>query len=180
MSARRLPRCLLPLKYSLNVKPDLVGCTFGGHLEVDLKVEEECEQIILNSCDLTFEPEKTAVQSNGREIDVKDQIVQQKEEKLLISLTSPLQKESLAKLRLSYEGKLNDLMRGFYRTKQSNGESNFINHTKSSFLQGSTPLAAISRPPPPEWPFPVGTSPHSGPSSTFPWTSKKWPFKSSK
>lgn len=121
----RLSSKVLPKHYSVTLQPNLVKCIFKGSLEVDLDVKEATSEIKLNSLDLTVENIKVILPS-GETVLPSNTDLNVSTETLALSLPSPLPVGS-AKLSLSFNGELNDKMKGFYRSKYTSpsGEERF-------------------------------------------------------
>jgi puromycin-sensitive aminopeptidase len=49
---KRLPTSVVPINYVLTLKPDLKSFTFSGTETVDVIVDEETNQILLNSLEI--------------------------------------------------------------------------------------------------------------------------------
>ncbi|MEN8114471.1 MAG: M1 family metallopeptidase, partial [Actinomycetota bacterium] len=109
----RLPRTVLPSHYDLTLTPDLAAATFGGHVIIDVEVVEPVSEIILNTAELTLH---AAVLFNeaGERLEA---AMATDEESERSTLTLPSTGGTGAwKLEISFDGMLNDDLRGFYRS----------------------------------------------------------------
>ena len=109
----RLPRHILPLRYDLRLEPDLATATFSGKETITLTVKQPTSTIILNAIDLAIASamlEGSTGQRLDATIDLEDSIQR-------CRLTFP---QSITpgewRLHLTFQGKLNDQLRGFYRS----------------------------------------------------------------
>ncbi|MDH4082822.1 MAG: M1 family metallopeptidase [Nitrospira sp.] len=109
----RLPRHVIPTRYELRLEPDLAAATFSGQVAITLMVEHETQTILLNATDLIIE--STGLEGpTGQKIET------------TVELEPSLQRAQLScrqivtpgewRLHLSFQGQLNDQLRGFYRS----------------------------------------------------------------
>ena len=115
-SSYRLPRTLIPSLYRLTLTPDLDAATFAGKVSVDLKASSGTSEVVLNALDVQVD--KVEVEEGENKVPVKGHELDEEHEMLRISLGEEVRAGSEVTLRLEYRGKLNDQMRGFYRTVQ--------------------------------------------------------------
>ena len=50
----KLPRTVVPIRYTLDITPDLDKLTFSGSESVDIEVEQATERLVLNAIDMTI------------------------------------------------------------------------------------------------------------------------------
>ena len=109
----RLPRHAVPTRYDLRLEPDLAGATFQGRETIALSVTQPTNVLVLNAVDLAI---GSAFLENhqGRRSEAViefDELLQ----RCLLNFA-----ESIApgewRLHLVFQGKLNDKLRGFYRS----------------------------------------------------------------
>ena len=106
-----LPANVRPYHYTLSIEPDFEQFTFKGHVDINLLVVEETQEIVLNANELEID----RVQVKGLPPqDLKFTLNPQKE-RLAISLPSKLPVGDYL-LRIDYRGHVNDKMAGFYRS----------------------------------------------------------------
>ena len=116
----RLPRHSRPLRYELELTPDLGGARFDGRVAIDVEVVEATDQLVLNAAELTLRavdlrwPDGSSAPAEVTEI----------EDNQMVALTFERTLEAQAGYRLSieFEGILNDQLRGFYRSTFTSGE----------------------------------------------------------
>ncbi|XP_068650425.1 aminopeptidase M1 [Aristolochia californica] len=120
----RLPKFATPKRYDIKLKPDLSACTFAGTLVVELDVVLETKFLVLNATELVIGNSSVVfkVSNSDKEICPKEIVLVEDDEILILGFDEflPLGRGALA---ISFEGTLNDKMRGFYRsTYEYNGE----------------------------------------------------------
>ncbi|MBY0247993.1 MAG: ERAP1-like C-terminal domain-containing protein [Nitrospiraceae bacterium] len=109
----RLPRHVIPIRYELRLEPDLARATFTGKAVVILTVTQPTTVIVMNAVDLAISQAEIAGPTGTHRA-------------ASIELDEPLQRcrvtfaQTLAPgewaLRLTFQGTLNDKLRGFYRS----------------------------------------------------------------
>jgi puromycin-sensitive aminopeptidase len=109
----RLPTTVLPKAYRLRVEPDLASATFTGTAEIDVAVTEATNVIVLNSIELELGvpvlrgPDGSAAKG---EVTLDETLER-------ATLTFPdVQPPGAYVLAIEFAGKLNDELRGFYRS----------------------------------------------------------------
>jgi len=109
----RLPRDVEPTTYRLELVPDLEAATFTGHVEIDVRVHDQTDQVVLNAAEL----EITAASVLPPASDPVEPSVSLDPgaERAVLQLPAPLAKGD-ATIRLAFSGILNDKLRGFYRS----------------------------------------------------------------
>ncbi len=110
----RLPRDVLPEHYALVFEPDLASASFRGEATVDVRVLASTSQVVLNAAELDI----SEARASAHEGDEQEAAVSYRpeEEQAVLSLRSPLE-PGRYQLHLRFSGKLNDLLRGFYRSR---------------------------------------------------------------
>ena len=113
MDPHRLPRQVLPIRYDLRLEPDLATSMFVGEEIVTVSVHEPTAEIIVNAAELEIFSASVEGQSSG--------LLQGQ-----IELDEPLERCRMVfpgtltpgvwRLQVSFRGKLNDKLRGFYRS----------------------------------------------------------------
>jgi len=121
----RLPRHVIPTRYDLRLEPDLTTATFTGRATITLTVKQATQTVLLNAADLTIASsvlEESTGQRLTATIELEDSIQRAR-------LSFP---ESIPpgewRLHLSFQGKLNDQLRGFYRStyKDQSGKTQML------------------------------------------------------
>jgi puromycin-sensitive aminopeptidase len=116
----RLPRSVLPRHYDLELWPRLDEARFSGRVAIDLDVVEATDRVVLNAAELSVhtatlrQPERNTPLSASVVID-------EPRERIVLELAEPLAKGP-GRLELSFEGTLNDKLRGFYRSSFTDAE----------------------------------------------------------
>ena len=117
----RLPRTVIPSHYELSLTPDLAAATFGGHVIIDVDVRESVAEITLNTAELTLHT-ATLYNDAGQRFEAS---VATDEETERSTMTLPGTVEPGAwKLEISFDGILNDDLRGFYRSVYTDPDGN--------------------------------------------------------
>jgi puromycin-sensitive aminopeptidase len=116
----RLPRHVIPTRYDLRLEPDLKAATFTGHVSITLSVKQETRTILLNATDLHISSNGIEGQ-NGKKIAAEVEL-EPALQRARISCHQPLAMGEW-RLNLSFQGTLNNQLRGFYRStyKDSSG-----------------------------------------------------------
>ena len=115
--AQRLPRTVVPNHYELMLTPDFKTDTFTGEEVIHVSVTEATSQITLNAAEIAFQ--KVVVESQGQEQKA-EVALDEKAEQATFKVAKRLS-PGPAKIRISYQGKLNGDLRGFY-LGNSNGQ----------------------------------------------------------
>lgn len=109
----RLPRHVIPTRYDLRLEPDLAAATFIGQVTITITVKQTTQTILLNAVDLVLQ---SAMAENANQQRFKGLIeLEQKTQRVELSFQEPIQPGEW-RLHLSFHGKLNDQLRGFYRS----------------------------------------------------------------
>ncbi|HRI38390.1 MAG TPA: M1 family metallopeptidase [Nitrospira sp.] len=109
----RLPRHVIPTRYELRLEPDLAAATFLGHETIAVMVKQATKTVLLNAVDLVIESAEVRRQHGSAS-------------KASIEMEPHTQRARLTfgesitpgdwQLHLAFHGKLNDKLRGFYRS----------------------------------------------------------------
>ncbi|MGB5748149.1 MAG: M1 family metallopeptidase [Desulfobacterales bacterium] len=105
---------IFPLNYRIHLKPDLANFTFTGTAEILLDAQQSVEEVALNLLELAIW--RCRVLQNGVSVNCAFRVDPAKEE-LRISLPEPM--AGNIKLKIVYQGLINDKMAGFYRSQYS-------------------------------------------------------------
>jgi puromycin-sensitive aminopeptidase len=109
----RLPRAVEPVTYRLTVTPSLEQATFEGTVDIDVRVHEQVDEIVLNAAELDIR--SAIVRPPAGDPIAADVTLDEKEERARIELPGPLAKGD-ATVSLTFTGVINDRLRGFYRS----------------------------------------------------------------
>jgi puromycin-sensitive aminopeptidase len=123
--AYRLPRNVLPEHYTLVFQPDLANATFDGEAAIDVRVREPATEVIINTAELEISDAHFAQDGQAQRPATVE--YDPDEEQVTLRFRGALE-TGLWKLHLRFSGKLNDLLRGFYRSKfkRENGEEEWL------------------------------------------------------
>ncbi len=108
----RLPRPVLPVRYELELAPDLDAATFRGEVTIELEVVEPTDTVTLHAVDLRIDAAWVTV--DGRHLDASPEL-HPEVERLVLQLPDRLPKGQ-AELHVRFDGVLNDQLVGFYRS----------------------------------------------------------------
>ncbi len=107
----RLPRNVVPDNYRISLTPNLEKKTFTGDVEIDIRILEPTDKIILNAADLKI---TEAFVVNTSDVESKASIsLNAEKEFAILSFTKKLSRGSY-KLTCQFKGILNDKLKGFY------------------------------------------------------------------
>ncbi|KAH6761337.1 aminopeptidase M1 [Perilla frutescens var. frutescens] len=118
----RLPKFVIPKRYDLKLKPDLVACKFAGAVQISADVVSDTKFVVLNAAELSVNPKSVTFASENKVVEAVEVELFAEDEIVVLEF-----KESLpigvGVLSMEFEGTLNDRMKGFYRsTYEHNGE----------------------------------------------------------
>ncbi len=109
----RLPRHVIPTRYELRLEPDLAAATFLGHEAITVMVSQATKAILLNAVDLVIESAEVERQDGSAFKASIEMEPQTQRARLTFG-------ESITpgdwQVHLTFHGKLNDKLRGFYRS----------------------------------------------------------------
>lgn len=111
-SSVRLSKFVIPKKYKISLAPNLANFTFSGKETIDVELLKSTKQVVLHSVDLKIKAANAKVSYN------------KKTETATLTFIKALPKGN-HKLKLEFEGILNDQMRGFYRSKYLIGKKEY-------------------------------------------------------
>lgn len=124
-----LPTNVTPLHYDLKLEPDFKTFKFGGHLKLDLQVNDsKLDSIFLNSEEIEFQ---SASLESQEAVEIKHDGENQVTEFKFPQGT--LADKKKVSLDIKYTGELNDHMAGFYRAKyedKQTGETKYMATTQ--------------------------------------------------
>lgn len=99
---------MAPVRYDLELSPDLSAATFTGRVRIELNVLEPTRQLVLNAAELEILSGTVDDQPGSVSLD-------EPLERLTITLDSPIA-PGPATVDITFTGTLNDKLRGFYRS----------------------------------------------------------------
>ncbi len=118
MDQYRLPRDVVPTRYDLRLEPDLAASTFAGEETITVTVREPTDELVLNAAELEITAaaiENQAAVSHRGTIELVEAL-----ERCRLRFPNPLSPGTW-RLRLSFKGRLNEKLRGFYRSTYQDG-----------------------------------------------------------
>ena len=126
---KKLPGNVRPLRYAIDLAPDLEAFTFDGSVSIEVEVVEATERITLNAAELDIASAVVTL-ADGRSVEGAVEI-DEDEETAVFSFgeTLPAGRASLA---CDFTGVLNDQLRGFYRSEyvDEGGEKRYMATTQ--------------------------------------------------
>ncbi|MEN9824099.1 MAG: hypothetical protein RLZ04_2525, partial [Actinomycetota bacterium] len=108
----RLPRAVVPHRYTLALEPDLEAASFVGHVVIDMTIETEVETIVLNAIELDIQ----SVRVDGEEVGFD---LEEATERLIVHAARPV---GTSDMEITFAGTLNDKLRGWYRSTFTDAE----------------------------------------------------------
>ena len=113
MNPYRLPRTVVPSRYDVRLEPDLTTATFTGTETVAVTVAEPVSEIWLNAVDLVITA--VSVENDRGDSQRGSATAEPATERYRFAFATPLA-AGACRLRLEWNGSLNDKLRGFYRS----------------------------------------------------------------
>jgi len=125
----RLPRNVVPNHYSLTLIPDLALAAFDGEATIEVEVGELADEVVLNAAELEISEARFG--REGEPVRVASVLPRPEEEQVALRPAQPLEPGPWT-LDLRFSGKLNDLLRGLYRSKfrRDNGQETWLAATQ--------------------------------------------------
>ncbi|XP_048495061.1 aminopeptidase M1 isoform X2 [Beta vulgaris subsp. vulgaris] len=123
-SQSRLPKFASPKRYDIRLKPDLTTCKFQGVVSIDVDVVSPTKHLVLNAADLNVDSSSVSFipKSTSKEIRASGVGLIEEDEILVVEFGEELPL-GIGVLNISFQGTLNDQMKGFYRSVyEINGE----------------------------------------------------------
>ena len=119
-SATTLPKNVKPVRYRLELEPNLDDFTFSGEESVDFEVLEPTSDVTLNCVEITIQSSMVTL-NDGESIAPRDTVYNESQETVTFKFDAPLP-AGPARLDIRYTGELNDKLRGFYRSRYTDTE----------------------------------------------------------
>jgi puromycin-sensitive aminopeptidase len=124
----RLPRAVVPTRYDLTLEPNLADATFHGTVAVELSVAEATDRFVANAAELELLGATVDGASVPFELD-------EEHERVTFLLSSVVPAGATATLHITFNGVLNDQLRGFYR-------STYVDASGTTQTVGATQMQA--------------------------------------
>lgn len=128
----RLSENILPIKYNIEIKPDLENFTFQGVENIQIEILKSTKEITLHSKEIDIET--ASINFEKKKIFTKKISYNEKEETVTFFFPNLIPKGK-ANLTLVFQGILNDKMRGFYRSKYS--IDNVVHHMATTQFEAT-------------------------------------------
>lgn len=109
----RLPRHVMPVRYDLRLEPDRTTATFAGQETIAITVRQTTSEIVLNAVELDIfsaQIEEAPGTAQQARIELEESL-----ERCHLRFSAPITPGTW-QLTLGFTGKLNDKLRGFYRS----------------------------------------------------------------
>ncbi|HEX2064712.1 MAG TPA: hypothetical protein VHE80_09870, partial [Acidimicrobiales bacterium] len=114
----RLPRAVEPQHYELVLTPDLDDATFEGEGSVRVRVHEPTASLVLNAVDLDISFAELERDDGSR---LAGSVSLEDDERAAVHLDDSVG-PGTATLRMRWSGRLNDQLKGFYRSTYQDTE----------------------------------------------------------
>ncbi len=114
----RLPSVVIPERYVISLKPDLVTFTFTGSETIAVTIATATKEILLNALDLTID--SVTAEQDGVIVPGIAQI-DAASERATLTFNTELNAGNW-QINLQFAGEINDKLRGFYRSAQTLGD----------------------------------------------------------
>jgi puromycin-sensitive aminopeptidase len=116
----RLPRSVLPDRYSLELSPDIGSARFTGHVAIELEIISPLNEIVCNAAEL--EVSDATLRPTGSNDAVELEVrLDARLERVVFSPPTELEPGPYV-LECAFAGVLNDKLRGFYRSRFTDPE----------------------------------------------------------
>ena len=109
MNPHRLPGIVVPTRYDLRLEPDLGAALFRGEVTISVEIREPTHEIILNAAELAIDGARFGDVAGTIHLD-------ESTERVHLVFPAPIS-VGLGRLELTFQGTLNDQLRGFYLSK---------------------------------------------------------------
>ena len=107
-----------PQNYQIHLVPDLDKFTFAGNVTLSVEAKPAIEELCLNILELTIF--SCGVELNADFVDCAFETDEEKEE---LKIVLPQKMEGAIRIKIRYEGQINDKMAGFYRSQYISSET---------------------------------------------------------
>ena len=126
----QLPDYIKPRKYDITIEPDLEKFEFAGNISIDIKIDIKIKTLNINSSELTINSCQLS-SKHGRVFAPKSISENKESETISIKFNQEILPGDYI-LFISYNGILNDKLRGFYRSqyKDSKGSTKYLATTQ--------------------------------------------------
>jgi puromycin-sensitive aminopeptidase len=128
-TSHRLPTNVRPVRYAIELAPDLATFTFTGSETIQVQVEEPTREILLNAAEMEITAASVTL-ADGRSVEASVSL-DEDAERATLQFGSDIP-AGAATLSFTFNGTLNDQLRGFYRSQYEgpNGEPRYLATTQ--------------------------------------------------
>ncbi|MBN1223983.1 MAG: M1 family metallopeptidase [Candidatus Aminicenantes bacterium] len=135
---------IVPRHYKLHFEPDLKAFVFKGKTEIALEAKERVKEIVLHAVDLGIKDCRIRLDGSFE----KALFSPPDEENQTFRIILPREFQGAIQLSIDYEGKINDTMLGFYRSRyvDSDGKEKFIAVTQFEETEARKAFPCLDRP----------------------------------
>ena len=117
----RLPTDVTPVRYELELAPDLEAATFAGTVAIAVTVHRPVSEVVLNALELEID-EAYVLDASGERLDATVRL-DAESERAFLALSGEL-RDGTATVHARFRGILNDKLHGFYRSTFTDGDGN--------------------------------------------------------
>lgn len=123
----RLPSHIAPVRYALEIKPDMEAFTFGGKEVIDLTIAKPTKEITLHSKDIHIDTAEIII---GKKSEFADISYDPKNETVTFRFKTSVPKGK-AKLSIIFDGIISETLRGFYKSTYTvDGKTKYLATTQ--------------------------------------------------
>lgn len=122
----RLPRSVTPESYDLFIDPDLERGTFRGIESIVINAVQTVDKIYLNSHGLSIESAELTAESDKKSGKSAASVTFAKSEQVVTFLLSKPIEAGKYTLKITYSGRMNDKLCGFYKVNAKDGEGHTV------------------------------------------------------
>lgn len=126
----RLPRTVIPERYSVELVPDLLSSTFAGQVRIGVEVTEATAEVVLNAAELEISRAEL-IGPDGRRVTATVHLDEQAQ-RAVLRVEPPLAPGAW-ELDADFTGILNDKLHGFYRSTYTDDDGNLHNLATTQF-----------------------------------------------
>jgi len=123
----RLPRHLLPERYTLKLVPFLKpdNFTIRGYVEIEMYCDRSGSNVTLHTADMLIQNETVKVQDqNGNSVSISKYDYDKDREFFIVHLTNNLQRGKKYTIKIFFTAYLKDNLKGFYRSVYTDRQTN--------------------------------------------------------
>ncbi|XP_043289378.1 puromycin-sensitive aminopeptidase isoform X2 [Venturia canescens] len=119
---RRLPTDVVPYHYEISLTPDLKNFIFEGSEDIHIDVKTSTDTIVINSLEIDIKCVTFKSSEDGKELPANKITFSVNEETVTLVFPEKLPVGRVGRLSLDFVGKIDDKMKGFYRSKYTEAD----------------------------------------------------------